>query len=157
VDISDAKDLWSPEPGWLNTATYGLPPRPAWDQLQCDDCGADDGEQRDDLAKQHLSQRVRGYHDKATTDPDIQPLAGFPAQLREQSTVSDPAADVKPAHSINSGAGSSLREFRKRQWRTDCHRTRPMCGGTSAGLGRRIGGTTSGCSSSLMTATTQPV
>ena len=34
VDITNAQDLWSPEPGWLNTATYGLPPRPAWDQLQ---------------------------------------------------------------------------------------------------------------------------
>ena len=27
-------DLWDPEPGWLNTASYGLPPRPAWDALQ---------------------------------------------------------------------------------------------------------------------------
>jgi len=26
--------LWEAEPGWLNTATYGLPPRPAWDELQ---------------------------------------------------------------------------------------------------------------------------
>ncbi|GIF02149.1 aminotransferase class V-fold PLP-dependent enzyme [Paractinoplanes rishiriensis] len=34
MDITNAQALWSPEPGWLNTATYGLPPRPAWDQLQ---------------------------------------------------------------------------------------------------------------------------
>ncbi len=26
--------LWSAEPGWLNTATYGLPPDPAWQRLQ---------------------------------------------------------------------------------------------------------------------------
>src|SRR5919205_1091081 len=26
--------MWDPEPGWLNTASYGLPPRPAWDALQ---------------------------------------------------------------------------------------------------------------------------
>ena len=26
--------LWDPEPGWLNTASYGLPPRPAWEALQ---------------------------------------------------------------------------------------------------------------------------
>lgn len=26
--------LWDAEPGWLNTASYGLPPRPAWDALQ---------------------------------------------------------------------------------------------------------------------------
>jgi len=26
--------LWSAEPGWLNTATYGLPPDPAWHRLQ---------------------------------------------------------------------------------------------------------------------------
>jgi selenocysteine lyase/cysteine desulfurase len=26
--------LWQPEPGWLNTASYGLPPRPAWDAVQ---------------------------------------------------------------------------------------------------------------------------
>jgi selenocysteine lyase/cysteine desulfurase len=30
----DLGDLWHPEPGWLNTASYGLPPRPAWDALQ---------------------------------------------------------------------------------------------------------------------------
>jgi selenocysteine lyase/cysteine desulfurase len=34
VDLEDARRLWSPEPGWLNTATYGLPPQPAWDALQ---------------------------------------------------------------------------------------------------------------------------
>jgi selenocysteine lyase/cysteine desulfurase len=27
-------DLWDPQPGWLNTASYGLPPRPAWEALQ---------------------------------------------------------------------------------------------------------------------------
>ena len=27
--ISEAVPLWDPEPGWLNTASYGLPPRPA--------------------------------------------------------------------------------------------------------------------------------
>ncbi|MEI8410807.1 MULTISPECIES: aminotransferase class V-fold PLP-dependent enzyme [unclassified Kribbella] len=26
--------LWNAEPGWLNTASYGLPPRPAWEALQ---------------------------------------------------------------------------------------------------------------------------
>jgi selenocysteine lyase/cysteine desulfurase len=26
--------LWDAEPGWLNTASYGLPPRPAWEALQ---------------------------------------------------------------------------------------------------------------------------
>src|ERR1700754_4463310 len=30
----DYADLWEPEPGWLNTASYGLPPRPAWEALQ---------------------------------------------------------------------------------------------------------------------------
>ncbi|MFC9687733.1 aminotransferase class V-fold PLP-dependent enzyme [Kribbella sp. NPDC056951] len=30
----DYKELWNPEPGWLNTASYGLPPRPAWEALQ---------------------------------------------------------------------------------------------------------------------------
>lgn len=30
----DYADLWAPEPGWLNTASYGLPPRPAWEALQ---------------------------------------------------------------------------------------------------------------------------
>ncbi|GAB3938137.1 aminotransferase class V-fold PLP-dependent enzyme [Kribbella albertanoniae] len=30
----DYKELWEPEPGWLNTASYGLPPRPAWEALQ---------------------------------------------------------------------------------------------------------------------------
>lgn len=26
--------LWTVDPGWLNTASYGLPPKPAWDALQ---------------------------------------------------------------------------------------------------------------------------
>ncbi|GAA3726566.1 aminotransferase class V-fold PLP-dependent enzyme [Plantactinospora mayteni] len=26
--------MWKPEPGWLNTASYGLPPEPAWEALQ---------------------------------------------------------------------------------------------------------------------------
>lgn len=34
MDISTAQQLWKPEPGWLNTASYGLPPRPAWEALQ---------------------------------------------------------------------------------------------------------------------------
>jgi len=34
VDITEARQLWQPEPGWLNTASYGLPPQPAWDALQ---------------------------------------------------------------------------------------------------------------------------
>jgi selenocysteine lyase/cysteine desulfurase len=34
VELADAVRLWDPEPGWLNTASYGLPPRPAWDALQ---------------------------------------------------------------------------------------------------------------------------
>jgi selenocysteine lyase/cysteine desulfurase len=32
--IEDAQQLWSARPGWLNTASYGLPPAPAWDALQ---------------------------------------------------------------------------------------------------------------------------
>jgi selenocysteine lyase/cysteine desulfurase len=28
-----ARALWRPLPGWLNTASYGLPPQPAWDAL----------------------------------------------------------------------------------------------------------------------------
>jgi selenocysteine lyase/cysteine desulfurase len=30
----DFVGLWDPQPGWLNTASYGLPPRPAWEALQ---------------------------------------------------------------------------------------------------------------------------
>ncbi|MEV5964493.1 aminotransferase class V-fold PLP-dependent enzyme [Kribbella sp. NPDC051952] len=30
----DFAELWDPEPGWLNTASYGLPPRPGWEALQ---------------------------------------------------------------------------------------------------------------------------
>jgi selenocysteine lyase/cysteine desulfurase len=32
--LADYRDLWDAQPGWLNTASYGLPPRPAWDALQ---------------------------------------------------------------------------------------------------------------------------
>ncbi|PZF93972.1 aminotransferase class V-fold PLP-dependent enzyme, partial [Micromonospora endophytica] len=29
-----AQKMWQPHPGWLNTASYGLPPDPAWEALQ---------------------------------------------------------------------------------------------------------------------------
>jgi selenocysteine lyase/cysteine desulfurase len=32
--ISEARSLWQPAAPYLNTASYGLPPRPAWDALQ---------------------------------------------------------------------------------------------------------------------------
>jgi selenocysteine lyase/cysteine desulfurase len=34
MELIEAQKLWDPEPGWLNTASYGLPPRPGWDALQ---------------------------------------------------------------------------------------------------------------------------
>jgi selenocysteine lyase/cysteine desulfurase len=34
IQLSEARALWDPQPGWLNTASYGLPPKPAWDELQ---------------------------------------------------------------------------------------------------------------------------
>jgi hypothetical protein len=34
MDLREAMELWDPEPGWLNTASYGLPPEPAWRALQ---------------------------------------------------------------------------------------------------------------------------
>jgi selenocysteine lyase/cysteine desulfurase len=34
MDLATAQRLWDAEPGWLNTASYGLPPRPAWEALQ---------------------------------------------------------------------------------------------------------------------------
>ena len=32
--LEEARALWDPEVAYLNTASYGLPPRPAWDALQ---------------------------------------------------------------------------------------------------------------------------
>jgi hypothetical protein len=34
VNLVDAVNLWEPEPGWLNTASYGIPPRPGVEALQ---------------------------------------------------------------------------------------------------------------------------
>lgn len=34
MEIAKARELFDPEPGWLDTASYGLPPSPAWDALQ---------------------------------------------------------------------------------------------------------------------------
>jgi selenocysteine lyase/cysteine desulfurase len=34
VTIEEARALWEPEGVYLDTASYGLPPRPAWDALQ---------------------------------------------------------------------------------------------------------------------------
>lgn len=31
---AEARSLLDPQPGWLNTSSYGLPPRPAWTALQ---------------------------------------------------------------------------------------------------------------------------
>jgi selenocysteine lyase/cysteine desulfurase len=34
VDIADVQCNWDPMPGWLDTASYGLPPRAAWEAMQ---------------------------------------------------------------------------------------------------------------------------
>ncbi|MDZ5620142.1 aminotransferase class V-fold PLP-dependent enzyme [Nocardioides sp. HM23] len=34
VDLTDAQSNWDVDPGWLNTASFGLPPRAGWDALQ---------------------------------------------------------------------------------------------------------------------------
>ena len=34
MQIAEAQELWSPAGTYLNTATFGLPPRPAWEELQ---------------------------------------------------------------------------------------------------------------------------
>ncbi|GAA3221866.1 aminotransferase class V-fold PLP-dependent enzyme [Nonomuraea helvata] len=34
MDIASAGTLWDADPGWLNTASYGLPPRSAFEELQ---------------------------------------------------------------------------------------------------------------------------
>ncbi|MEV4478137.1 aminotransferase class V-fold PLP-dependent enzyme [Micromonospora coxensis] len=34
MELEQAQKLWQPEPGWLNTASYGLPPEPAWTAVQ---------------------------------------------------------------------------------------------------------------------------
>lgn len=34
LTLTEAQAQFEPEPGWLNTASYGLPPRVAWDELQ---------------------------------------------------------------------------------------------------------------------------
>jgi selenocysteine lyase/cysteine desulfurase len=34
MELIEAQRLWDADPGWLNTASYGLPPRPVWEALQ---------------------------------------------------------------------------------------------------------------------------
>ena len=34
MTVEEARGLWEPAGIYLNTASYGLPPRPAWDALQ---------------------------------------------------------------------------------------------------------------------------
>jgi selenocysteine lyase/cysteine desulfurase len=34
VSVENAQELWTPTGTYLNTASYGLPPRPAWEELQ---------------------------------------------------------------------------------------------------------------------------
>ncbi|MCF2527604.1 aminotransferase class V-fold PLP-dependent enzyme [Yinghuangia soli] len=33
MDLDHARALWEPQPGWLNTASYGLPPTPAYEAV----------------------------------------------------------------------------------------------------------------------------
>ncbi|NUU26331.1 MAG: aminotransferase class V-fold PLP-dependent enzyme [Streptomycetaceae bacterium] len=33
MDLETARALWAPEPGWLNTASHGLPPTPAYEAV----------------------------------------------------------------------------------------------------------------------------
>ena len=33
MEVADAQRLFSPEGTYLNTASYGLPPRPAWEAV----------------------------------------------------------------------------------------------------------------------------
>jgi len=33
MDLTTARDLWQPDTVYLNTASYGLPPRPAFEAL----------------------------------------------------------------------------------------------------------------------------
>jgi selenocysteine lyase/cysteine desulfurase len=39
LEIAEAQRLWEPDPGYLDTASYGLPPRPVWDALQAEQAG----------------------------------------------------------------------------------------------------------------------
>ncbi|MEH0841490.1 aminotransferase class V-fold PLP-dependent enzyme [Micromonospora sp. CPCC 205711] len=34
MELEQAQKLWQPQPGWLNTASYGLPPDPVWTAVQ---------------------------------------------------------------------------------------------------------------------------
>lgn len=34
MEWEQAQKLWHPQPGWLDSASYGLPPDPAWDAVQ---------------------------------------------------------------------------------------------------------------------------
>jgi selenocysteine lyase/cysteine desulfurase len=34
LDLVEAQRMWDPDPGWLNTASYGIPPKVGWDALQ---------------------------------------------------------------------------------------------------------------------------
>ena len=34
LTVAQAATLWDAAPGYLNSSSYGLPPRPAWDALQ---------------------------------------------------------------------------------------------------------------------------
>lgn len=34
MELEQARKLWQPAPGWLNTASYGLPPEPVWTAVQ---------------------------------------------------------------------------------------------------------------------------
>ena len=40
LSVAEAQSLWSPELVYLNTASFGLPPRPAWEALQADRAGS---------------------------------------------------------------------------------------------------------------------
>ena len=105
VEIADAQDLWSPAGTYLNTASYGLPPRSAWDALQVALADWRDGrtswehwQEETDVARAAFARLVQVPADQVTVAANVSSLVGLvAASVPDGSQVLTPDVEFTSA------------------------------------------------------------
>jgi len=105
VDIADAQALWSPAGTYLNTASYGLPPRPAWDALQTALADWRDGrtswehwQEETDVARAAFARLVHVPTEQVTVSANVSSLIGLvAASVPDGSRVLTPEVEFTSA------------------------------------------------------------
>jgi selenocysteine lyase/cysteine desulfurase len=105
MEITDAQALWSPAGTYLNTASYGLPPRPAWDALQVALADWRDGrtswehwQQETDVARAAFARLVRVPTEQVAVAANVSSLIGLvAASVPDGSRVLTPDVEFTSA------------------------------------------------------------